>query len=406
MRAALANPLVRRFAVAELLLQTQFWFPVWFLFLRDQGFSVATIVLADATFRVAVVMGELPLGVVVDRVGRRQAYLALAALTVVTHLAIAGVSTTPGLFGVWLLWAVQWALTSGLGASYLYEAVHTHAPSVEQVDAFGAVRLATGLTGVVSLATAGVLYDLDPRMPFLVTAVCALLALPVVASLPPVPRAERRPGPSFAEVRDVVGDRGLRPAIWLGAVVLAFGWSVTMLFQPLVIEVGLGSQAAAAMYTGFAAAGLLAGWATPAVVRRLGARAVVVGHVVMVLAVLGTGLAQGLAALALVPLAGVGYYVAVTAVEVHVAQLARTASRATALSAVSLLGGIAIAAARPSLGLAADAIGVAVALLAWAAVGVLTVPLVARLASRVQEATGTDQGSTADPGPHRLAHEA
>ena len=103
---------------------------------------------ADLCFRIAVVLGEVPFGVLVDRVGRRPAYLCLAALTVVTYVGIAGVTSTPELFAVWLLWAAQWALASGLGPAYLFEAVRHHAPGVPVVEAFSVVRLATGITGV------------------------------------------------------------------------------------------------------------------------------------------------------------------------------------------------------------------------------------------------------------------
>ena len=378
MTAALRHRVVRRFALAELLLQTQFWFPVWFLFLRDLGFGIGTIVLADALFRVTVVLCEVPSGMLADRIGRRRSYLVLAGLTVVTFLAIAAVQSTAVLMVVWVVWGVQWAATSGLGAAYLAEAVREHAPPVSAVEAFGAVRAAAGLTGVVSLATAGFLYAVDPRLPFVVTAGCALLALPVVAGLPRIvaaPAADRAGGPGEGVWRALFEDRRLVALITGGAVVLVFGWSTTFLFQPLVLDQGMSEQAAAWMYTGFAAAGMAAGLLAPWAARRFRGAAPLVGYLVMVGASAGAGATSGVVAVLFVPLLGLGYYLAVVGFDVAVSCRARTAVRATALSAVSFSGGIVIAGARPSLGLISDGAGTGTAFVVWAVVGVVLLPV-------------------------------
>jgi MFS family permease len=371
--SALRSPLVRRFALVELLLQTQFWFPVWFLFLRDLGFGIGVIVLADALFRCVVVACEVPLGVVTDRLGRRRSYVALALLSGVTFLAITQVRNTPLLLAVWVLWGVQWAATSGLGAAYLTEAVRTHAPEVGLLPAFGAVRAAAGVTGCLSLASAGFLYGVDPRLPFLVTAGCALAAVPLILGLPRLAAPRRTAGrrPWLGEVRQVSADLRLRLLLASGVLVLFYGWSVTFLFQPLVLEEGMGEQAAAWMYAGFAAAGLAGGLVAPALDRFLGLRGIALAFAGIVLAVLGAALGSGVVAVLFVPLLGLGYYTALTLAEAAISHQARTASRATALSLVSAVAGLGIAVARPSLGLAGDRWGTAAALAGWSALGAL-----------------------------------
>lgn len=377
MRVAFGNPVVRRFALAELLLQTQFWFPIWFLFLRDLGFGIATIVVADALFRLTVVVFEIPSGMVADRIGRRESYLLLAGLTTITYLGIAAVQGTTVLLVVWVVWGVQWAATSGLGAAYLAEAVREHAPDVGAVAAFGAVRAAAGLTGVVSLASAGFLYAVDPRLPFLVTAGCALAALPVIAGLPRLvaaPAADQPGARGEGSWSQVVGDRRLVALIVGSAIVLVFGWSTTFLFQPLVLDQGMSEQAAAWMYTGFAAAGMAAGLLAPWATHRFRGAAPLVGFLVMVVASAGAGTTGGVVAVLFVPLLGLGYYLAVVGFDVAVSGRAQSAVRATALSAVSGVGGIVIAGARPSLGLISDDAGTGTAFALWAVVGLVLLP--------------------------------
>ncbi|WP_426246364.1 MFS transporter [Nocardioides sp. LHG3406-4] len=392
MRTALRSTVVRRFALAELLLQVQFWFPIWFVFLRDLGFSFGIIVLADALFRLTVVVCEIPLGMLTDRVGRRGAYLALSALTGLTFVAITTVRSTPVLMGVWLLWGVQWAAASGLGQAYLVEAVREHAPSVGVVPAFGVVRAAAGLTGTLSLASAGVLYGVDPRLPFLVTAACAMAALLVIATLPRVTTSLRARQQSHSTrwqrgaLREIGEDRALVRRMIAAGLVLLYGWSATLLFQPLVLDEGMDEQAAAWMFTGFAAAGLVAGLVAPAVVRALGNAAVAGGFGLMVVASAGVALGSGPTAVLFVPLMGLGYYGALTISEATVSGSARTSYRATALSVVSSAAGLAIAAARPVLGSVADARSTEVAFAVWAVVGgVLLLVLVGLLRTGVRE---------------------
>jgi len=375
------NGLVRRFALVELLLQVQFWFPVWFLFLRDLGFGIGLIVLADALFRLVVVACEVPMGILADRIGRRVAYVALAALTVVTYLAVAGVDTSVTLIGAWLLWGVQWAAASGVGVAYLTEALREHAPDVGLLPALGVVRGAAGLAGCASLAAAGALYAIDARLPFVVTACCALAAVPLILTLPRTrpPRRARRG--RLAEVRQVVADRGLLLLLTSGGLVLLYGWSVTFLFQPLVVDQGMSAYAAAWMYAGFAGAGIVGSLLAAPAYRTCGPVALVLAFAAMVLAVAGAGVGSGLVAVLFVPVLGGCYYLALTASEAAIAERALDASRATALSLVSAVAGVAIAAARPSLGLAGDRWGVSVALLAWAVAGI---PLLALLAWAVR----------------------
>lgn len=380
---AFRSGLVRRFALVELLLQTQFWFPVWYLFLRDLGYGIGIIVLVDALFRLMVVLCEVPMGIVADRLGRRPAYLAFGVLTVVTYLSVANVDTTAMLVGAWLLWGVQWAAASGLGTAYLTEAVGRYQPDVGVLPALGVVRGAAGLAGCVSLASAGALYDLDPRLPFLVTAGCALVAVPLIATLPRTGAPESTASIRFSELREVQTDRVLQALLLCGGLVLFYGWSVTFLFQPLVLAEGMSEQAAAWMYAGFAATGIVGSLAAAPAYRRLGLSAVGVGFAAMVLAVTGAALASGVLAVLCVPVLGCCYYLSLTASEAAVAERAAASSRATALSLVSAAAGLGIAAARPALGIAGAEWGTGVALGAWAAVGVPLLLLLAWTVRRV-----------------------
>src|SRR5690606_20787635 len=87
-RTVLRSRSIRIFAITQFLLEVQFWFPLWLIYLKDLGFSITIAVLADGVFRLVVVGAELPLGILADRLGRKRTYLLVCGLAAVTFAAI------------------------------------------------------------------------------------------------------------------------------------------------------------------------------------------------------------------------------------------------------------------------------------------------------------------------------
>ncbi len=380
MRAALRSRTIRVFAVTQILLEVQFWFPVYLIYLLDLGFPLTTAVLADAVFRLVAVACEFPVGVIADRIGRRRAYLALAGGSVVTFAAITQVDSLRTLFGAWILWGVVWALSSGAANAYLYELCLQDEREISPAKAFGLMRVVGNLAVLASLLAAGYLYEADPRLPFAITAVLAAVAFLLALTLPEIaagPRVSSTLRSVVADLRGAIAIRGVRWAVWLGALLLLFGWSARILFQPLALELHMSTRATGWMYAAFAAASVLGGLAAGYVGTAHRRSALVAAFVLVLAALVATSQTAELGPFLFLPALGLGYTLGTTVLDIFTNEVTPQPVRATVFGLVACLGGLGIAVARPGLGVLADGRSVPYAFGAWAVAGVLLLALAA-----------------------------
>ncbi|MGH3240961.1 MAG: MFS transporter [Spirillospora sp.] len=372
MKEALRSRTIRTFLITQFLLGVQFWFPVYLIYLLDLGFPLTTAVLADAVFRLVAVACEFPVGVLADMVGRRRSYLMLAAGTVLTFGLITQIDSTWMMFGAWTLWGVQWALTSGIASAYLYDICTQHEPDIDPARAFGLTRAAGSAAVLMSLMAAGYLYELDRRLPFAVTAALAAVALLFALTLPEIKVQRRRAtlASVLVDLRGAWALRGVRRAVWLGALLLLFGWSARILFQPLALELGLSARVTGWMYAVFAVAslggGLAAGYVRPSHRRA----ALAAAFLLILAALVATAQASWLGPFLFLPVLGLGYALGSTVLELVTNEVTPQPARAMVFGLVACLGGIGIAVSRPTLGMLASDHSSAFAFGAWAAVGV------------------------------------
>lgn len=369
MGSFLRNPAMRRFAATQFLLEVQFWFPVWLIFLLERGFSLGEAVLADGVFRLVVVACEFPVGILADRIGRRPAYLWLAGGNAVTFAAITQVDSLTGLFGAWVLWGVVWALASGAANAYLYELCQLDHSGVPAIRAFGIVGAVRSLAVLLSLAAAGYLYAIDPRLPFALTSGLALLALVLTLGLPRVPKpASAGLAKLRVDLRAAARNPAVRAVVLLGSLLLLGGWSVRILFQPLALELELSPSTTGWMYTSFAAAGvagsLLAARSGPLHRRS----ALAVAFLFVLVPVAGTAAFPAFGPFLLLPVLGLAYAFGVTVLDVMTSEVTAPAVRATTYGVISCLGGVGIAVARPGLGIIGEEWSVPIAFGVWAGV--------------------------------------
>lgn len=379
------SPLVRLGAV-RLLLDVQFWFPVWLILLLDRGFGLGEAALVDGLFRLVVVLAELPAGRLCDRLGRRRTVIIVCLATTVVFTLIGIVDSLPLLILTWIAWGLLWAMASGVDTAYSWELAQQEAPGTAE-QYLGRTRAITGTAGVLSLLTAGWLYTIHPGLPFWLTAALALLALAITLTLPDIDPERVSPGTvDSSSLRRALADPRVRNGVALAAVVLVCGWSLQILVQPIALEIGLEPGSTGVVYALFAIAGGVGGV--------LGARMssvsrpwVQVTMLVLALACLGIGLVrflgvEMLAVWVLLPLIGVMHAIAKTITDIWLAGMLGPRVLATVLSVVSLVGGVAIAAARPALVLLSGEIGAGYSFAVWGGVCVLGAGALAWLWSR------------------------
>ena len=331
---------------------------------RELGVAMPTVF---AAFSVALVVSALfgpGAGAAIDRWGGRPV---LMTTSVVFALGLAALGSAQGpvsLFAAWVVWGLTWALSSGAAAAYLFDLSQTVGARPARSYAF--VRAAGQVAILLSLVTAGPLYSVDRRLPFAVTAGLSLLAALLILALPRVDVAPRlRVSASVAELRRTPVALACATAV----LVLAFGWSVQILYQPVALALRLDETRTGWMYAGLAIAGVLGALAAGRTGRP--ARAVVVGAAVLVVGVCGAAYAVELAPVIWLPVVGFGFALSWTSAEMLVSSAAPSGVRATALSLVSMCAGVFIAVARPGLGLTSERWGPDVALGAWGAAGLL-----------------------------------
>jgi MFS family permease len=188
---------------------------------------------------------------------------------------------------------------------------------------------------------------------------------------------------TLAEIRRAVGLTEVRQVVQLSILLLLFGWSARILFQPLALDLGLSSRVTGWMYAAFAAATVLGGLAAGHLAS-LHARTALIGAFALVLAALtATSQLAWLAPFVFLPVMGFGYAMGMTVLEVRTNEVAPRSVRAAIFGVITCIAGIGIAVARPTVGLLSDTYSPAFAAGLWAGVGVLLVGLAALVIRRL-----------------------
>ncbi|MER7274957.1 MFS transporter [Dactylosporangium sp. NPDC000244] len=310
-----------------------------------------------AAVTAATVLARYPAGVVVDRCSRRAVLVSCDALRAVT-LAALGIAVLTGHAGFPAVLAA--ALVEGVCAAFFAPAelaAVRHVVPAPAVAAAAAGNQARGhLAGLLGNPAGGVAFGISAALPFHLDAVSYLVSLLCVAGIRTPLRAPRRPDPGpdrvsgtemLAGVRWLWRHRFLRATLlWSAAVAVVYS-SMGLLVVVLAHQRGAGPGGIGVMLGMGGVGGLLGAVAAPWLLRRLSARAVVLGFgwcgaaSVGLLLVAGSPWTMGaLAAVAYFPapalVAGIQARIATEAPD---ALLGRVSSAASQLAAVATPAG-------------------------------------------------------------------
>lgn len=275
-----------RYYVYKVLTSMGPYLPVYVVYLLDRGYGLEFVALMQTVFSLVLLAAELPAGYLGDRIGRRWTLVA-ANLFRVAGVAGYVAAATPGQFlFLKVLTGVSWALRSGAEDAWLYELLTAH----DDPDAFVRVssRGRTVLLGTstVGAVLGGVLYELNPALPFLLTGALGALTLPVLLTFPTANEAEAGTADETADIdsgpltirkaiRTLSAQLG-RPSIrWaaLYSVLLFLIFDLTRTFeQPAMDAVGISVTGMGALYAGFKLVSAAAASTTDWLTDRLGIR--------------------------------------------------------------------------------------------------------------------------------------
>ncbi|MXR40279.1 MFS transporter [Halobaculum sp. WSA2] len=292
--------LVRRYYLYRASLSSGFYVPVSVVYMESRGLGLPEIGLVQGTFLFSMVVWELPTGYLGDRLGRRTALALGSVVTVAVMAGFALADSTLGFAAVYALWAVAWTFKTGTADAWLYELLASGGDEDEFSRITGRADSTLRLVSGGAALSAGLLYTLDPALPFLANAALAAIGLPVLFTLPRthgadgrgpedpddgVPSSDEDPSPDrdpspigVREAAGVLREQLSRPSIrWIVAYAALFNlvFSVTRVFeQPAMRSVGVPVAGLGVLYAGFKLVSAVASSVTGAVHDRLGTRGV------------------------------------------------------------------------------------------------------------------------------------
>jgi len=243
------------------------WFttPIWNVFLLAKGLSFTQLGVLNGAWWAATVLGEVPTGYVADRIGRRNSLLVGALTHVVCVLAFGLLNTFWPILAVYTVWGIGRTFRSGSESAWLYD---TLADQMNE-DRFAHVK---GRGTSVSLAVAaasslagGWLYDQHPYVPFAAAGAVTVVGALVAATIPKSETYEDSdpltPREAVGVIRETLDQPALRWFVPATVALVVLGWTVGVFIQPvsedLLLRAGAGEGSTntllGALYASFTA---------------------------------------------------------------------------------------------------------------------------------------------------------
>ncbi|MCP4763891.1 MAG: MFS transporter, partial [archaeon] len=169
---------------AFFLIQFQFWFPIWVIFLLDRGISFLEVIIADVVYNSAVIFFEFPLGMLGDRLGRKKSYSLGAIIWAITFITMILTHNFYILLLCWIFWAMALAMISGTDKAYIYEMIVQTGNLDKSSYIFGYFTSIQNLAFLISHFLAGYLYEINSNLPIFLNAILYLIAVLIILTIP------------------------------------------------------------------------------------------------------------------------------------------------------------------------------------------------------------------------------
>jgi MFS family permease len=161
-----------------------FFWPVFTLFLLHRDLSYTQIALLNSLSAAVVVVGEIPSGYLGDRIGRRNSLVVSSVLFTLSIFGFVFAQSFAGFVFIWILWALGQAFRSGSGDAWLYETLEERLDEGQYTRVRGRGGSVNMWVSAATMLAAGVLYDVRPVLPFVAAGVLNATAVVVLLSMP------------------------------------------------------------------------------------------------------------------------------------------------------------------------------------------------------------------------------
>jgi len=274
----------------------EFYRPIMYLFFLEQGLNFTGIAILEALYNLTTVLGEIPTGYVGDRVGRRTSLLLGTVIIAATLVGIGLVGVVlpadptlslVALSALYVAWSMGYNFRSGSEDAWLYDALRDDLSESVFARVRGRGESISLLVGVVGAVTGGFLGGVDLAFPFFVAAGVTAVGAVVLLTIEEADTYEETESDELGLrrtagiVRDAVTRPELRSFLLLYYVLFA---AVTYLvfvflqpvFETVVTDVGVAEARVEPLLGFFYAAYSLVGaglsYRTGAIKRRVGLR--------------------------------------------------------------------------------------------------------------------------------------
>lgn len=251
-----ASPLLKYYAF-EATRRADFSVPIFVLFFTSRGLSLAEVGILEALFTVVVLVCETPTGYLGDRIGRRWCLFVGTALSALGSVAFVFAHSVLAFTAIIGLRAIASTFTSGTQTAWLYETLQTQGKRDRFAHHAGRATALGVLVQGGAAVLGGVLYAIDPVVPWLLEGTVAASGAVIVWTVPE-PERERtdaeRLGPARAltTARDALSIRGVGVLVGYTAVVFGIANTLEIYVQPVSTTVlGVPPASIGVLYAGF-----------------------------------------------------------------------------------------------------------------------------------------------------------
>lgn len=247
---------LRLFYLYRLLATSYLYGPIFMLFEQSRGLAFGERMALGAIYSGVIIAVQIPTGVVADRLGRRLSMIVGAMLMIASCGIAIGAHGMAGFIVAEVLAAVSMAACSGADSAYLYDLLAVRGRQADYA-ARESVASAWHLVGsAVAFAGGGALAEIDMRLPYVATAVTALVAVVVAWMMCETPLATNRPTlvdwtkDISAAIRDTAKASRLAWLVGYSAVVFTLVTATKYVYQPYLDDRGMSFTQIGAVYAG------------------------------------------------------------------------------------------------------------------------------------------------------------
>jgi MFS family permease len=227
----------------------EFYRPIMYLFFLAQGLSFTQIAILEALYNLTTLFGEIPTGYIGDRVGRRNSLLIGTTLIALTLTGIGFASTFPALALLYVCWSMGYNFRSGSEDAWLYDTLTDDLSEDEFSHVRGRGESVSLAVGAGAAVVGGYLGSISLSYPWFVAAAVTAVGVLVLLTVEESVTYERSRSDdlgireTLGVVRQTLGRRDLRAfvlyyyVVYAGVTYLVFVF-LQPIFETVVVDLG------------------------------------------------------------------------------------------------------------------------------------------------------------------------